>query len=65
MVHTVYINDNTTLCLPTNEYFRQDASDDCDIGYIMNIIYNAEGTPVDFKDLRNKGYVKLFQQVHL
>ena len=40
-------------------------SDYHDLGYIKNILFSPEETPVNPKELRYKGYVKPFQKVCL
>ena len=45
-VHAGQINKTTTLHQPTKEEWRQDTSEDHDIGYIKNILYSIEETPI-------------------
>ena len=42
MVYKGQFNETTTLCLPTKEEWRQDTSDDHDLGYISNILSGPE-----------------------
>ena len=42
-------NKITTLCLPTEEAWRQATSEDNDLVYIKNILSSLEETPVDPK----------------
>ena len=62
MVHAEQINETTTLCLPKEEEWMQDTSEDNDLGYMKNILSCREETPVHLKELINKGYAKRFQQ---
>ena len=65
MVHVGHIKKTTTPTLPTNKEWRQATSEDHDIRYIKRILSSLEETPIDSTYLRNKGYVKPFQKVHL
>ena len=65
MVHSEQINKTTTLLLPTEEEWIQGISEDYDFGYIKRILYSTEETHIEPKELRNKGYVKPFQQERL
>ena len=38
MVHTGQINETTTLPLPTEEEWRQDTSEDHDLGFIKGVL---------------------------
>ena len=62
MVHAGQINETTTLCLPTEEYWRQATLEGHGLGYINNILSGMQETPIEPKELRNKGYIKPFQQ---
>ena len=44
---------------------RQDTSEDLDLGYIKCTLSSTEGTHIDPKELRNKGYAKTFNQWRL
>ena len=65
MVHVVHINKTTTLTLPTEEEWRQAKSEDHDMGYIKSILSSTEETPIEPKELINKGYVKPFKKGRL
>ena len=62
MVHVGHINKTTTLTLPYGEEWRQATSEYRDTGCINRILSSPEDTPIEPKELRNKGYVKPFQQ---
>ena len=61
-VHAGQINETTTLPLPTEEEWRKATSDNHDLIYIERILSIPEEKPIEPKELRNKGYVKYFQQ---
>ena len=65
MVNEGHINKTTILPLPTEEEWRQATSEDHDLGYIKKILSSLEEIPIDPKELRNKCYVKTFQQGRL
>ena len=62
MVNMGQINETTTLFITPEEYWRQATSEYHDLGYTNNILSGPEETPIDPKELSNKGYVKPFQQ---
>ena len=49
MVHTGQINETTTVCISSDEYWRQASSEDHDNGYIKNILSVTEETLVEPK----------------
>ena len=49
MVHAGHINETTTLPLPTEEEWKQAASEDHHLGYIKRILSSPEETPIDPK----------------
>ena len=49
MVIYVHINKTKTVCIPTEEEWRQATSDDYDIKYINYILPGMEGKPVGAK----------------
>ena len=49
MIHTGQINKNTTICIHTEEKWRQDTAEDNDIRYINNILSGTEETSIDTK----------------
>ena len=65
MVHAIQIKETTTLPLPTEEDLRKATSYYCDLRYINRSLSFPEETPIEPKELRNKGYFKPFQQVHM
>ena len=56
VVHTGKFNKTTTLCLPTEEEWRQAISEDLYLCYIKRISYGMEETHIDPKEVSNKGY---------
>ena len=62
MVLVVNINDTTTLCISKVEERRQATLEDHDIRYIKSILSGLDKTPVDTKELINKGYIKHFHK---
>ena len=46
MVYAVHINEIKTLPLLTEEEWRQDTSEDCDLGYIKRILSSLDETPL-------------------
>ena len=64
MVYVGQINKTTTLTLPNGEEGRQATSEYHYLGYIKMILSSPEDTPIEPKELRNKGYVKPFVNLH-
>ena len=62
MVYAGHINETTTLCLPTEDEWRQATSKDHNLRYIKRILFFLEEKPIDPKYLRNNGYARPFQK---
>ena len=62
MVHAVHTNETTTLCIYTEEEWRQATPEDHDLGYNKNILSVTQETKIHTKELSNKGYVKPFEK---
>ena len=62
MVHAVQINKTTRLCILTEEEWRKATSENNRLRYSKRILARTEETKDEPKYLREKGYVKHFQQ---